>query len=84
MIAWVRRQRAARLRAELKAARYAEMAPLALQVRRNTIAALAASSDVAVLQHLLSAVDHIDQALRILAPDVTPPEIFDIALKGRQ
>ena len=60
------------------------MAPLALQVRGRTIAALNASSDVVVLQHMLAAVDHIDEALRILSPDVTPPEIFDIALKGRQ
>jgi hypothetical protein len=34
------------------------------------------------MNHLLAAIDHLDEALRILAPDVTPADIFAIPSIG--
>ncbi len=59
-----------------KVARFAEMTPLVLRVREVAVVALGASNDAAVMGHLLAAIDSLDAALAILAPDEPPADIF--------
>ena len=65
-----------------RAARYAEMTPLVLRVREVVVAALGASNDAAVMQHLLAAADALDAALAILAPDEPPADLLAFTNKG--
>lgn len=74
MIRWIRSQR----RATARRRRYAEITPLVFELRGLVVAALAASEQPAVMGHLLEAIDHLDAALRILAPDESPAAIIAI------
>ena len=78
----MRRPRILNRRSTAKSRRYATMTPVVLHVRGITVAALGASSDAEVMRHLLAAIDHLDEALHILAPDVTPAEIVAFPRPG--
>lgn len=60
------------------ARRHEEMAAVVLASRDATVVAFGASTDAAVMGHLLNAMDELDKALRILAPSFPAAELFAI------